>query len=410
LILSGCAPIISAMSEARPVYLDHHATTPCDPRVVEAMLPYLAEEFGNAASRTHAFGWRAERALESAREQVAGAIGADPREIVFTSGATESDNLAILGAVRAAGVRGAHVVSCRTEHNAVLDPCRALEKEGARVTLVGVNRDGHVDPAELAEALEPETVLISLMHANNEVGVVHDLAPLARLARERGILFHSDAAQSLGRIPVDVGALGVDLLSLTAHKVYGPKGIGALYVRREPRVRLEPLVYGGGHERGMRSGTVPVALAVALGRALEIAMQERDAEAARQRELRDHMWRRLGAEIEDVTLNGDAERRLPGNLNVSFGGVEGEALILALDGIALSTGSACTSARPEPSHVLRALGVPKARALGSLRIGIGRGNTRAEIDLAADAIVAQAERLRALSPAWDGGGRGRRRS
>ena len=390
------------MSAKRPVYLDHHATTPCDPRVVEAMLPYLTEEYGNAASRTHGFGWRAEEALEDARRRVARGLGADPREIVFTSGATESNNLALLGAVRAAGASAAHVVTCRTEHSAVLDPCRALDKQGAEITRLDVDRQGHLDLDRLAAAIRPETVLISLMHANNEIGVIHDLAAIGALARERGVLFHSDAAQSVGKLPLDVREAGVDLLSLTAHKIYGPKGIGALYVRRGgPRVRLEPIVYGGGHERGLRSGTVPVAQCVALGCAVELACAEREAEAVRLRELRERLWQRLSSELDEVTLNGDPERRLPGNLNLSFAGVEGEALILALDEIAVSTGSACTSARQEASHVLLALGMSRTRALGSLRFGLGRGTTAEEIERAADAVVEQVPRLRKLSPDWE---------
>ncbi len=390
------------MSAGRPVYLDHHATTPCDPLVVEAMLPYLTEEYGNAASRTHGFGWRAEEALEDARRQVARGLGADPREIVFTSGATEANNLALLGAVRAAGASSAHVVTCRTEHSAVLDPCRALEKEGAEITRLGVDRLGHLDLDRLAAAIRPETVLISVMHANNEIGVIHDLLAIGALARERGVLFHSDAAQSVGKLPLAVREAGVDLLSLTAHKIYGPKGIGALYVRRgQPRVRLEPIVHGGGHERGLRSGTVPVALCVALGRAVELTCAGREAEAVRQRELRERLWQRLSSELDEVTLNGDPERRLPGNLNVSFAGVEGEALIIALEEIAVSTGSACTSARQEASHVLLALGMSRARALGSLRFGLGRGTTAEEIERAADSVVEQVSRLRKLSPDWE---------
>ncbi len=390
------------MSAGRPVYLDHHATTPCDPLVVEAMLPYLTEEYGNAASRTHGFGWRAEEALEDARRQVARGLGADPREIVFTSGATEANNLALLGAVRAAGASSAHVVTCRTEHSAVLDPCRALEKEGAEITRLGVDRLGHLDLDRLAAAIRPETVLISVMHANNEIGVIHDLVAIGALARERGVLFHSDAAQSVGKLPLAVREAGVDLLSLTAHKIYGPKGIGALYVRRgQPRVRLEPIVHGGGHERGLRSGTVPVALCVALGRAVELACAGREAEAVRLRELRERLWQRLSSELDEVTLNGDPERRLPGNLNVSFAGVEGEALIIALEEIAVSTGSACTSARQEASHVLLALGMSRARALGSLRFGLGRGTAAEEIERAADSVVEQVSRLRKLSPDWE---------
>ncbi len=320
------------------------------------MAPYWSGEFGNPASRTHAFGWRAAEAVEQARQAVARAIGADPREIVFTSGATEANNLAILGVLRADGAAGGHVVTCRTEHSAVLDPCRALEREGVRVTTLSVDRTGHLDPEALSAALEPDTKLVTIMHANNEIGVIHDIEAIGRITRQRGIALHCDAAQSVGKIPVDVKSLGVDLLSLTAHKLYGPKGVGALYIRRRtPRLRLEPIVHGGGHERGLRSGTLPVPLCVGLGRAIEIAVAEMEAEGRRVRELRERLWKRLSSELQEIALNGDPERRLPGNLNVSFAGVEGEALILALEGVAVSTGSACTSAKQEPSHVLRAL-------------------------------------------------------
>ncbi len=393
------------MADERPIYLDYQATTPCDPRVVDAMLPYLSGEFGNAASRTHAYGWEAAAALDRARAQVAEAIGADAREIVFTSGATEANNLAILGAARAqlrGGAGDVHVVTCRTEHRAVLDPCESLEAEGVRVTRADVDGEGGLDAAALEKALEPATKLVSLMHANNEIGVVHDIASLSALTRERGVLFHCDAAQSVGKLAVDVRALGVDLLSFTAHKLYGPKGIGALWVRRgDPRVRLAPQILGGGHERGLRSGTVPVALAVAFGAACEIACAEREAEAARLRELRDALLARLSRGLDGVHLNGHAERRLPGNLNVSFDGVESEALLMTLPGVALSSGSACTSARAEASHVLRALGIGAARAHSAIRIGLGRGTTRDEIERAGEQIVAQVRRLRELSPAWE---------
>ncbi len=384
-----------------PIYLDHHATTPCDPLVVEAMRPYWSGEFGNAASRTHAFGWRAAQAVERAREQVARAICADAREVDFTSGATEANNLALLGAARALRSRGARIVTCRTEHKAVLDPCEALANEGFRVEVLPVQSDGRLDPARLRRALDEPTRLVSVMHANNEIGVIQPIAELSALARAHGALFHCDAAQSVGKIPVDVGRLGVDLLSLTAHKLYGPKGIGALVVRRrDPRVALEPLLYGGGHERGLRSGTLPVPLVVGLGAACEIEEASRVADSARVLTLRDLLWQRLSAE-SDVWLNGHATERLPGNLNVSFGGVEGEALLMALPDLALSTGSACTSATPSPSHVLRALGLGEARALSSLRFGIGRTNTRDEIERAAARVVCELRRLRALSPVWE---------
>jgi cysteine desulfurase len=390
-------------AERPKIYLDHHATTPCDPRVVEAMLPYFSEEFGNAASRTHGYGWSAERAVEAARGQIAALIGATPREIVFTSGATEANNLAIRGALvghREAGGRGDHVVTCRSEHRAVLDPCRALVREGFRVTEIGIDRAGHIDLDELERSLEPETVLISLMLANNEIGVLHDLAPVAELARQRRILLHSDVAQAAGKVPFDVRALGVDLASLSAHKLYGPKGIGALYVRRRrPPIALAPLLHGGGHERGLRSGTLPVPLCVGFGRACALAAELRESEALRLRALRERLLARLYAELPEVWLNGDPEHRLPGNLSVAFPGVEADALVLALPEVALSIGSACTSARREPSHVLRALGISHARALGTIRIGLGRTTSEAEVDEAARLISAQVWRLRALAPA-----------
>jgi cysteine desulfurase len=390
----------------RPIYLDHNATTPCDASVVAAMLPYFREEFGNAASRTHAYGWRAGEAVERAREQVARLVGADAREIVFTSGATEANNLALLGGARAlrgdSGGKRDHVVSCRAEHRAVLDPCLALEREGFRVTLLGVDRDGLVDPDKLRAALDARTALVSIMHANNEIGVIQPIAELAAIAVEAGAAFHCDAAQSAGALELDASRLGADLLSLSAHKLYGPKGIGALVVRRQPRrVRVEPILHGGGHERGLRSGTLPVPLCVGFGAAAELARVSREADAERHTRLRARLLARLAAELPGIVVNGHASARLPGNLNVSFPGVEGEALLAALPELALSAGSACTSAKPEPSHVLRALGADKARALSALRFGIGRSNDEAQIDAAAELVIAQVRRLRALSPVWD---------
>ena len=378
---------------ARPIYLDYQATTPCDPSVVDAMRPYFVEEFGNPASRTHPYGWRAREAVEDARRRVAGLIGARAREIVFTSGATESNNLAILGAARARSRPGAHVVTCRTEHRAVLDPVGRLEREGFRVTRLGVRPDGRLDLERLRDALLPETVLISLMHANNEIGVVQDLASVGALARERGIWLHSDAAQSAGRIETRVNELQVDLLSLSGHKLYGPKGVGALYVRRGRR--LEPLIYGGGHEAGLRSGTLPVPLCVGFGAACALSGERMDADARGQAELRDHLWRRLSGEIDGVWLNGASKPRLPGNLNLGIEGVASQELLAAVPELALSSGSACTSAVPEPSHVLGALGLSPERALECLRISLGRGTRPADVDRAADLLAERVGKLRA---------------
>jgi cysteine desulfurase len=368
------------MASRSPVYLDHHATTPLDPRVLEAMLPFFREDFGNAASKNHVFGWRAEAAVEDARERIAAVIGASAREIVFTSGATESNNLAIAGAARACRRRqsGDHLVTIATEHPAVLDPCRSLESEGFDLSLLGVDRDGLVDPEAVAEAIRDRTVLVSVMAANNEIGVLQPIAEIAQVCRERGVLFHTDAAQAIGRIPIRVDDLPIDLLSFSGHKIYGPKGVGALFVRTSrPRVRLEPLIQGGGHERGLRSGTLPVPLIVGMAKALELCLEELEREAARLLELRERLWRtRLSSELEGVVLNGHAKRRLPGNLNVSFTDVSGDRLLLALtSNVAVSSGSACASARPGPSHVLEALGVSDALASTALRFGLGRGNT-----------------------------------
>ncbi len=384
-----------------PIYLDHHSTTPCDTRVVDAMAPYWTREFGNAASRTHAFGWRAEEAVEAAREEVARLIGADPREIVFTSGATEANNLALLGVARANRERGDHIISCQTEHRSVLDPLAALEKEGFRVTCLAVDAQGLLDVDDLRAALDGRTILVSVMHVNNEIGVVQPLEEIARVTREHGVLLHTDAAQSVGKLAVDVDRLGVDLLSLTAHKLYGPKGMGALYVRRRrPASRVAPILYGGGHERGLRSGTLPVPLCVGLGRACQIAGHEWETDAKRALLLRDRLRQRLSTELDEVWLNGHPENRVAGNLNLSFTGLEAQALLVALPDVALSSGSACTSAQPEPSHVIRALGGGQARALGAVRFGIGRANSEAEIDAVAEMLVEQVERLRAMSPLW----------
>jgi len=373
-----------------PIYLDHHATTPLDPRVLDAMLPYFREDFGNPSSASHVFGWRAEAAVEDAREQLAAAIGArDPREIVFTSGTTESDNLALKGVARVHRKRRDHLVTTRIEHRAVLDSCRALEREGFSVTYLPVDGDGLVDPEAVDDAIGERTALVSVMAANGEIGVLEPLAEIGRICRERGVLFHTDAAQAVGKIPIDVDALGVDLLSMCAHKLYGPKGVGALYVRsRRPRIRLEPLMHGGGHERGWRSGTQPVPLLVGFAKAVDLCLEDLDSEAARLSELRQRLWSRLSSELDDVHLNGHPKRRLPGNLNVSFGGVESTQLLLGFRDVALSTGSACSSAAPVPSHVLTALGLSKARIRGGVRFGLGRSNTREEIDWVAAQIIA----------------------
>ena len=386
-----------------PIYLDHHATTPVDPRVVEAMLPYFREEFGNAASGTHVYGWRAEAAVEDARERIAAAIGAaEPGEIVFTSGTTESDNLALQGVARAARADRNELVTTAIEHHAVLDTCRALEAEGFGVTYAPVGADGIAAPSDVADALTERTALASVMAANGEIGAIQPLDEIAALCRERGVFVHSDAAQAVGRIPLDVRAIGVDLLSFCAHKLYGPKGIGALYVRAgRPRVRLTPLLHGGGQERGLRAGTLPVPLIVGFARAVELARDEMESEAVRLRALRDRLRTRLQKGLDGVHINGHLERRLPGNLNVSFEGTDAAALLVALDGVALSTGSACASGRAEPSHVLAALRLSPALARGAIRFGIGRGNTPEEIDSVADALVAQ---VRAHRQQRTGGG------
>ena len=390
------------MSRFPPIYLDNHATTRPDPRVVAEMMPYLTEVYGNPASRTHAFGWDAEKAVETARARVAKLLGARPHEVVFTSGATESDNLAIKGALEFYRDRGKHVVTVATEHKAVLDTCRRLEREGrAEVTVLRPLASGLLDLEELRRAVRADTVLVSVMHANSEIGVIQDLREVGAIAKEAGALFHTDAAQSFGKIPIDVDAMNVDLLSLSAHKVYGPKGVGALFVRvKERRVRLAAQLDGGGQERGIRSGTLNVPGIVGLGAAAEIAGAELVTEATRIRALRERLREKLAAELDEIRVNGDLERRLPGNLNVSFGCVEGEALLMSLKDVALSSGSACTSASLEPSHVLRAIGVRDELAHGSIRFGIGRFNDAAEIDAVAARVVTEVRRLRAQSPLY----------
>jgi cysteine desulfurase len=378
-----------------PIYLDHHATTPVDPRVLEAMLPFFGEEYGNPSSQSHVFGWRAEAAVEDARERLARAIGAaDPREIVFTSGTTESDNLALKGVARAGRRRGDHVVTVATEHPAVLDACQALEREGFRVTRLPVDGQGLVDPDAVARAIDARTLLVSVMAANSEIGVLQPLDAIAPVCRARGVPLHSDAAQAVGKIPLDVGALGVDLLSFCAHKLYGPKGVGALYVRRErPRVALEPLLHGGGHELGRRSGTLPVPLIVGFAKAVELCLAQLPDEASRIARLRDELWSRLERELPDLRLNGHPSRRLPGNLNVCFSGIEADALLVSLRDVALSTGSACASGSGEPSHVLRALGLSDELARSAVRFGIGRANDPEQLAWVGERVV---ERVRAL--------------
>lgn len=377
------------------IYLDYQATTPTDPRVVEAMLPFFHERFGNPHSGQHGFGQDAEAAVERARAQIAELIAAEPREIVFTSGATESNNLAIKGAARFRKVERPHVVTLESEHKCVLESCRRLESEGIRVTTLPVRANGLIDLDVLAAAVTEETALVSIMAVNNEIGVVQPLAEIGALCRERGAHFHSDAAQAAGKIPLDVNAMAIDLLSISGHKMYGPKGIGALYVRRRPRVRLEPLFDGGGQERGFRSGTLAAPLCVGLGEAGAIARREMAEEGARLEALRDKLLQALTSRLEGVSLNGDPDRRIPGNLNLSFAGLDGEALMAAMPELAVSTGSACTSASVEASYVLRAIGLPDERAKASLRIGLGRETTEAEVTAAADIIVAAVTRLRA---------------
>lgn len=383
------------------VYLDNHATTPVDPRVLDAMLPYFTERFGNPASRQHRFGWEAEHAIERARKQVAELIGASSEEIVFTSGATESDNLAIKGVAEMYAAHGDHIITVATEHKAVLDTCRRLEKQGKRVTYLPVNRDGLIDLDQLRGAITDRTILISVMYANNEIGVLQPVREIGRIARARGVLFHTDATQAVGKIPVNVETDCIDLLSLSAHKMYGPKGVGALYVRgKNPRVQLAALIDGGGHERGMRSGTLNVPGIVGLGEACAICQREMAEEARRLAELRDRLLSRLRAELDDVYVNGSLEQRLPNNLNVSFAFVQADSLMMAMHDVAVSSGSACTSASAEPSHVLKALGIASELARGAIRIGLGRFNTREEIDYAAGRIIECVRRLRELSPLY----------
>ena len=381
-----------------PIYMDHHATTPVAPEVFEVMRPYFMEQFGNAASRSHPFGWAAEAAVEAARAQIARLIGCEPMEVVFTSGATESDNLAIKGVAQACRDKGTHLITSRFEHHAVLDSCKRLEKEGFQVIYLPVTRCGLVDPEDVAKAITEKTILVSIMLANNEIGTIQPLAKIGRICRERGVLLHSDAVQGVGKIPVSVDDLGVDLLSLTAHKLYGPKGAGALYVRMgKPRVKLVAQMDGGGHEKGRRSGTLNVPGIVGLGKACEVAGEGMAAEATRLTLLRERLWAGIQARLDRVQLNGHARLRLPGSLNVSFEGVSGESLLLALKDVAVSSGSACTSSSVEPSYVLKALGIADALAHASIRFGLGRGNTEDEVDYVVERVAEQVTRLRAMT-------------
>ena len=385
-----------------PIYLDNHATTPMDPRVLQAMLPWFTEKFGNAASRNHAFGWEAEEAVENARKQIADLIGANPKEIIFTSGATESNNLAIKGVAQMYAEKGNHIITAASEHKAVLDTCKHLEKEGCRVTYLPLKADGLIDLDMLREAITDKTILVSIMYANNEIGVVQPIREIGRICKEKGVLFHTDGVQAIGKIPVNVTADNVDLMSITGHKLYGPKGVGALYVRRRnPRVQLTSQMDGGGHERGMRSGTLNVPGIVGLGEACAIAHRGMAEESARLQTMRDHLMKRLTTELDETFINGSLEHRLPHNLNISFAYVEGESLLMGINDIAVSSGSACTSATLEPSYVLKALGMGDDLAHSSIRFGLGRFNTQEEVDYAADRVIEVVRKLRELSPLYE---------
>ncbi len=385
-----------------PIYLDNQATTPLDPRVLEEMLPYLKEKFGNAASRNHSFGWEAEEAVENARKQVAALIGCSPKEIVFTSGATESDNIALKGAYEMYGDKGNHIITTAIEHKAILDSASWLERKGARITLLPVNADGLIEIEELEKAITDQTILISVMAANNEIGTINPITEIGALAHERKIIFHTDAAQGAGKMDLDVEKMKIDAMSLSAHKIYGPKGIGALYVRRKnPRVRLAPVIHGGGHERGMRSGTLNVPAIVGFGKACELCQEEMAAENVRLKALRDRLKEKIFSGLDEVFVNGSMEHRLPNNLNISFAYVEGESLMLGLKNIAVSSGSACTSASLEPSYVLRALGIGDELAHSSIRFGLGRFTTTEEIDYVAAQVIENVKRLREMSPLYE---------
>jgi cysteine desulfurase len=390
------------MAPKLPIYMDNHATTPVDPRVLETMLPFFGDRFGNAASRNHVFGWKAEEAVENARDQVARLINASPKEIIFTSGATESDNLAIKGVAEMYREKGNHIITQATEHKAVLDPCKRLEKYGYEVTYLPVQKDGRIDLEQLRAAITPKTILITIMYANNEIGVIQPVAEIGKIAKEHGILFHTDGVQAVGKIPVDVQKDGIHLMSISGHKIYGPKGVGALYVRRKnPRVQLAAQIDGGGHERGMRSGTLNVPGIVGLGKACEICNQEMAVEAVRMAKLRDRLKEGIMSRLDEVYPNGSAEHHLPNNLNLSFAYVEGESLLMGINDVAVSSGSACTSATLEPSYVLKALGVGEDLAHTSIRFGLGRFNNEAEVDYVVDRVVETVSRLRELSPLYD---------
>ncbi len=392
------------MSDVKtPIFMDNHSTTRVDPRVVEAMLPFFTEVFGNAASRNHVYGWKAEAAVEHARGQIAALLGGDGKEIVITSGATESNNLAIKGAASFLRKQGNHIITVETEHKSVLDTCKRLQREGYEVTYLTPGKDGLVTPEQVVAAMTDKTILVSIMVANNEIGVVQPIEAIGKAIKAKNpkTLFHSDVVQAAGKVPLDVEKAKLDLASVTAHKLYGPKGIGALWVRRKPRVRIDPIIDGGGHERGMRSGTLPVPLIVGFGKAAELAREEMAGEAIRLRALRDRLYRGITARLTETYVNGSLEQRLPGNLNISFAFVEGESLLMALKDVAVSSGSACTSASLEPSYVLRALGVGDELAHTSIRFGLGRFNTEAEVDYVVELVTKSVERLRALSPLWE---------
>jgi len=385
-----------------PIYMDNHATSPMDPRVLEAMMPYMTNKFGNSASRNHSFGWEAEAAVDTAREQIAKLIGASAKEIIFTSGATESDNLAIKGIAEMYRERGNHIITQVTEHKAVLDTCKRLEKHGYRVTYLPVKADGLIDLEDLKRAMDDKTILVTIMSANNEIGVLQPIREIGKLCHEKGVIFHTDAVQSVGKVPVNVIADNIDVLSLSGHKIYGPKGVGALYVRRRnPRVQIAAQIDGGGHERGMRSGTLNVPGIVGLGKACEIAMNEMDTEAVYLSGLRDRLKAKLESELDYIHVNGSWEHRLPGNLNVSFVYVEGESLLMGINDVAVSSGSACTSATLEPSYVLKALGLGDDVAHSSIRFGLGRFNTQAEVDYVATKVIDIVKHLRELSPLYE---------